>query len=184
MSQGIFEFEHTYRPSPERLETTRRRVLERLGNGPLPCWDIERDPHRGQAVVHTLRNEGYAIPTVMIGGEPHYRYAGYNGMFVKVTKSMQNAYYQTSHWKRVAQERKGHDQFRCVQCGSGDELETHHWRYVLFNEDVLLDLCTLCKSCHDGIHQEARGSRGIHFPRHVSSDIANQLQSNANSLEQ
>lgn len=181
MTQQIFTWNapqrimETPRPAAERAEGKRQRVLERLAEGPQTCVTIERDPHRGQAVVRELRQRGHIIDTVILDGEPHYVYHGRRAMCVAVTAAMQEAYYQTSHWRSIARDRKQIDNWRCVQCGISDELETHHWRYTLFGEDVRLDLCTLCQPCHKGIHHEARGSRGIHFPRFVSQEVAAQI---------
>jgi hypothetical protein len=168
------------RPEIRNEEGKLRTMLERLSAGPLSTFEAERldyngqEVHRGQAVIGSLRAQGYLIDLVMIDGVNHYVLRGKVNL-VRVTPTMQDRYYATKHWRNLAAERKEHDGYTCQQCGSKDDLETHHWRYRLFAESLLHDLITFCKACHQAIHEACRGS-SIHFPRQVSEEIANQIE--------
>ena len=157
-------------PDNETSSGKRRRVLERLKQGPMTCVQMEKIFHRGQAVVHTLRQRGHIIATVLVDGEPSYVWQKFE-QTVQVSKTMQEAYYATPHWRYTARLRKEVDGWRCVQCKSSLELETHHWQYSLFKEDVQRDLITLCHVCHGATHEHISGSE-VHFPRTVTLDIA------------
>lgn len=62
-------------------------------------------------------------------------------------------YLQTDHWKQVRNKRMEIDGYKCVICGATDDLQVHHCFYErLWNEDVDVDLMTLCKPCHKRIH--------------------------------
>ena len=117
---------------------------------------------------------GHQIETVELSSGPHYVYCGFLPQ-EKVTRSLQEAYYRSPHWREVSCQRKQLDNFACVQCSGKRELETHHWRYELFNEDVLKDLVTLCQECHQKLHRTIAGSR-VHFPRYVSVELADLLR--------
>lgn len=62
-------------------------------------------------------------------------------------------YLQTDHWKQVRNKRMEMDSHKCVICGATDDLQVHHCSYErLWNENVDVDLMTLCKPCHKRIH--------------------------------
>jgi hypothetical protein len=163
-------------PMPQIYNSSEKRqeMLDRLKAGPLSTVEAELFHHRGQATIRRLREEGHIIETVQIGGVAHYRYVGHEQK-VRVTPEMQAAYYLTPHWRQTSLQRKQLDGFRCQECKIGENLETHHWRYELFNEDVQRELITLCRTCHENIHLCASGSREMHFPRFVSEEIARRI---------
>ena len=124
-------------------------ILSILRNGrPLSCFEVESRWHRGQAAIYNLRQDGHVIDTIR--GE--YRYRGFSGEMKTVSKHIQQKYYETSHWRSTARQRKEIDSFRCIQCSSENNLETHHWVYNLFEEDMS-ELSTLCRPCHLFIHE-------------------------------
>lgn len=84
---------------------------------------------------------------------------------VAVTEPMKLAYYETEHWRRLAQRRRLHDGDRCVICHAMDELQVHHICYVLFDEHIN-DLMTVCRPHHEKIHQHSR----IKFPSGMTPD--------------
>ena len=160
---------------PERVSTAKRAaVLQRLKEGPVSCHDADHIVHRGQAVVGDLKDRGHLIDTVSLNGQLCYIYQGYRPR-VKVTQTMQDAYYETQHWKQLARLRKDRDGWQCVQCGCKENLDTHHWRYNLFAESLESDLITLCKPCHKAVHIAVSGS-SVHFPRRVDEAIAARLR--------
>lgn len=140
--------------------------------GFITCFDAERIVHRGQAVVGEMKARGHQIDTTAVGidGFLGYIYRGFVAGMKRVSKSARERYYATAHWKRTAFERKEIDGFQCVQCKSSEGLETHHWRYNLFAENVQRDLITLCRQCHETMHQDISGSK-VHFPRYVDETL-------------
>lgn len=148
-----------------------QQILDRLQAGPAASSELKDVCHRFSACVHRLRQQGYEI-FVSNDPDPVHRLIAYESM-VEVTPEMKQAYYETLHWKQKAQERKRFDGFRCCHCRSVFDLQTHHWVYDLFEED-LGDLCTLCDTCHGRIHEY--GQVKIHFPRYVTPEIAARLQ--------
>lgn len=67
-----------------------------------------------------------------------------------------NEYINSMLWQEKRTERLKIDNFRCAKCGSVYNLQVHHLRYpkLLGTEKAESDLITLCKSCHEGIHQQ------------------------------
>jgi hypothetical protein len=159
------EFDATSDSYTERLN----EILDCLKVRSMSCVEVETRWHRGQAAVGSLRAMGHQIDT----RRGFYVYVGFNPDMVKA-KPHQQKYYETRHWKCKSAERKAFDNYRCVQCGSSENLETHHWKYDLFAED-LRDLCTLCAECHASIHDAVRGS-SVHFPRYVTKQIRDRIE--------
>ena len=163
-------------PMPEirNAQGQRSAVLTRLRSGPLSTFDAERIVHRGQATIGQLRNDGHRIDSVNLDGVDQYVYRGHSPT-IKVVKTMQAAYYETSHWCRTAADRKDFDHRSCCQCGSAELLQTHHWRYNLFAESVEFDLITLCRECHLRLHESIKGSC-VHFPRRIDTALAARIE--------
>jgi hypothetical protein len=170
----VLEVAPLKRTTNRESSENRQKMLERLKAGPLSTFDAERIVHRGQAVIGSLRERGHIIELTDINGVPSYRYIGHEPR-VKVTQELQEAYYQTAHWRELARRRKELDGFRCQECKTAEALETHHWRYELFQEDLQHDLITFCRDCHQAVHRCAGGS-GMHFPRSVSEEIAQRIR--------
>ncbi len=126
---------------------------------------------RPAAYVKQLRLKGYEILTQRRGKIALYTLLGFTPQ-VEVTDEMKSAYYMTEHWRTMRSVRLNYDNFRCCICQANQLLQVHHWRYDLFDED-LMDLLTLCESCHERIHEYANVQ--VHFPHFVSPDIAQRL---------
>lgn len=163
-------------PSSEGLAAKAKVILRALKSGPITTVEAETIVHRGQAVIHQLREQGHRIDTIRIKGQLHYQWLGFSRV-VKVDPSLEKQYYETSHWRSISLERKRIDGFRCKQCGSLDELQTHHWRYNLFMESLRYDLITLCRDCHVSVHEAVSGS-SVHFPNYVCESIAERIRNN------
>lgn len=82
---------------------------------------------------------------------------------------MQSEFYQeyirSEAWREKAQERMRVDHYRCVMCGRSVDrcksLQVHHVTYRnLGHEDVMKDLCTVCGSCHQKLHNYYDRERG------------------------
>lgn len=163
----------------DAYEYKARWILDALRKGPVGCRDIESMEfdgtrlHRAQAVICSMRGKGHKIDTVKINGFDCYVYRGFEPRIC--SKPYKELYYTTKHWREKARTRKERDCFRCVQCGSESDLETHHWRYHLFNESVEHDLITLCSLCHQNIHDAMKGS-SVHFPLTITEQEAERIQ--------
>lgn len=62
-------------------------------------------------------------------------------------------YLQTEHWKNKKIEKLKSTSFMCEKCNSKKDLQVHHISYENKGNENLSDLRTLCKSCHQKIHQ-------------------------------
>jgi len=63
-------------------------------------------------------------------------------------------YLESDKWARTRQTRLDIDSNECVKCGEKNKLEIHHITYKrLFNENIY-DLVTLCRSCHQEVHDK------------------------------
>ena len=154
-------------------------IIKALESGPVGCRQLEGMEfdgsrlHRAQAVICTMRNKGHIIETQRVNGVECYIYKGFEPRLD--SKPFKNLYYTTKHWRTKSRLRKEMDAFICRQCGSCENLETHHWRYNLFNESEIHDLITLCKRCHEMIHEAVSGS-SIHFPLTITEDEAKRIE--------
>lgn len=80
------------------------------------------------------------------------------------------AYIRSPAWAEVRRRRLQIDGGLCVMCkrpvGGAVEWNTHHLHYrTLGHEDVITDVCTLCKDCHDKIHNYYDRIGGIQSSR-------------------
>ena len=62
-------------------------------------------------------------------------------------------YYETSKWFNLRMSVIERDSFQCVNCGSRDSLQVHHLTYERFKKEQMEDLVTLCKTCHNLLHE-------------------------------
>lgn len=65
----------------------------------------------------------------------------------------QTQYYESLVWQEKRNIRLKIDNYQCAICGSTQNLHVHH-KYGLQFDDPEEDLITLCKSCHELVHQE------------------------------
>ena len=163
----------------EAYEYKAKCILDALRRGPVGCRELESMEfdgsrlHRAQAVICSMRGKGHLIDTIKIDGLDCYVHRGFESRIC--SKPFKELYYSTKHWRMMSRARKELDEFSCVQCGSVQELETHHWRYHLFNESIEHDLVTLCGSCHRNIHDAVKGS-SVHFPSTITEQEAERIQ--------
>lgn len=69
-------------------------------------------------------------------------------------------YLESEEWKEKRAQRLDIDDNKCKICASEDGLQAHHITYKnVYHEDVHLDLITLCKRCHQRIHQQAEANK-------------------------
>lgn len=89
----------------------------------------------------------------------------------RVTPELKSAYYCSSHWKSVRQNRFLKDGGRCVVCQCRAVLQCHHLHYKsLFNEKPE-HLLTVCSKCHRVIHESCR----LKFPSGIPTQYAHLL---------
>lgn len=74
-----------------------------------------------------------------------------------------NEFLKTEEWKQIAQMVKERDGYKCVICGSTENLNAHH---IGYDGDCLdeNDIVTLCNRCHECLHD------GIETMRDAVSD--------------
>lgn len=89
---------------------------------------------------------------------------------VEVTEAIKEAYYLSSHWIQKRQIRMEHDRFSCVLCEEEASLQVHHVVYNLFAERNR-ELMTVCKCCHQGIHEASR----LAFPSGMKTEHVERL---------
>ncbi|MBA2754805.1 MAG: HNH endonuclease [Chloroflexia bacterium] len=68
-------------------------------------------------------------------------------------------YLNSYNWQQRRQfilQRDGH---RCRQCGDAYRLEVHHLTYRRLGREHPNDLMTLCRPCHESVHQRIKQSR-------------------------
>lgn len=70
-------------------------------------------------------------------------------------------YIQSPEWQEKAKQRRSLDGNKCHICGSHDNLQVHHITYErLGREDIEHDLITLCKDCHEIVHENKNAILG------------------------
>lgn len=58
-------------------------------------------------------------------------------------------YLMSPEWQKKRSERLRLDQYKCQKCGRPMDLQVHHLNYDhVGNENIYIDLITLCKYCH------------------------------------
>ena len=65
-------------------------------------------------------------------------------------------YLKTEKWKALKRERLEIDSYTCQQCGCDVDYYSSHCHHItyknLYNENVNTQLTTLCKECHNMVH--------------------------------
>ena len=69
------------------------------------------------------------------------------------------AYLDSPEWAVVRKKRLDYDNNKCVVCDSELNLEVHHKTYVRLKHEALMDLETLCRTCHENRHKPLFSSR-------------------------
>ena len=62
-------------------------------------------------------------------------------------------YINSPKWKAKRQMVLERDNFRCRKCGTGKNLDVHHITYEHLGNEPLDDLVTLCRCCHEEVHE-------------------------------
>ena len=61
-------------------------------------------------------------------------------------------YIQTQAWEEMRQKVFRRDGFKCVICNEAKDLNVHHITYENLGAEKVSDLVTLCRNCHEEIH--------------------------------
>ena len=61
-------------------------------------------------------------------------------------------YLESPQWQRKRSERLAIDRKQCVLCGELNNLHVHHVTYERLFHEKMSDLMTVCKSCHEVLH--------------------------------
>lgn len=73
-------------------------------------------------------------------------------------------YMESEEWKLLRSKVITRDNFVCQICSSPYSLVVHHITYIRFTKELLPDLTTLCRSCHQDLHNNLGTSRLISYP--------------------
>jgi len=74
-----------------------------------------------------------------------------NGMMY-IPAWMKASYLNSPEWKALRAKRLSLDNHRCTVCNASSKLECHHITYERLTMEKLSDVTTLCRSCHQKIH--------------------------------
>lgn len=69
-------------------------------------------------------------------------------------KSPHSDYLESPEWIAIRDERLKQDNYQCVMCGTGKNLEVHHLTYERLGAEKLEDLRTFCRECHKKVHDK------------------------------
>lgn len=70
-------------------------------------------------------------------------------------------YLASQHWQRIRSAAIARDGGKCVDCGSNQGLQVHHWQYRDSPyQTQLRDVYTVCRSCHEKTHDIKRNASG------------------------
>lgn len=67
-------------------------------------------------------------------------------------KEDKKKYMRSPEWDIIRTAVKNRDNNQCVVCSSNKRLEAHHITYKRLGNEKLSDLITLCRNCHQAIH--------------------------------
>lgn len=151
-----------------------KEVIVTLRRRDLPKYEFERR-HLGSRLAPTidiLRNAwGFQIDGDGSKENPYrLRNRTMGPTRVRVTPGLKSAYYDSDHWKETRELRLCRDNYCCIQCNNPDDLQVHHLRYRLF-EEQLDELQTLCRFHHEMVHENSR----LSFPSGMAIDKARML---------
>ena len=80
-------------------------------------------------------------------------------------------YLQTPHWKQKRLDAIKYYFGKCCLCNSKDNLDVHHKSYNNLFAEPISDLIVLCRSCHNGQHEEVRRIKKDALEKSMEEDI-------------
>lgn len=57
-------------------------------------------------------------------------------------------------WRSLRSKVLRRDSYLCQSCSNDQELEVHHISYKNFGNESLSELVTVCRTCHQSIHDQ------------------------------
>jgi len=66
-------------------------------------------------------------------------------------------YLKSPQWKEISERCKSRAGYKCECCGSSDNLNTHHYNYLMAYKERHCDLFCLCNACHYSYHKKVKG---------------------------
>lgn len=74
---------------------------------------------------------------------------------IYISKEEKQSYLHSNEWNIIRKARLAIDRYTCTKCGNqGVSLEVHHLNYRSWKHENMEDLTSLCRDCHQSIHDE------------------------------
>lgn len=81
-------------------------------------------------------------------------------------------YIKSHYWQYIKYQVLIRDNYRCVMCGSENNLCVHHKTYDFVGDEHLDELVTLCRKCHYKIHKTNK----ISYEQQIYIDANNEME--------
>jgi len=86
--------------------------------------------------------------------EVNFKEEEYKPSFIlQIDKNEKERYLNSAKWKNKRQQVLNRDNYACQSCGS-IATEVHHLHYRNFGNEPLDELISLCRECHEKIHEK------------------------------
>lgn len=79
-------------------------------------------------------------------------------------RARKKLYLQSDKWRTKRLERLAIDGCRCQSCGATGPLEVHHKTYKNLEHEPMSDLVSLCRDCHQDVHDKYGYDYSDSFP--------------------
>ena len=87
----------------------------------------------------------------------------YKSLYSPIMYSNKQLYFNSSQWKLARSRILQRDNFNCKRCGTDNHLEVHHLTYIRFGRELSSDLVTLCRNCHQAVHNHHGYKHHIYY---------------------
>jgi queuine/archaeosine tRNA-ribosyltransferase len=84
-------------------------------------------------------------------------------LFSPIRYSNKQRYLNSDQWKLVRSRILKRDNFSCKRCGNVHRIEVHHLTYIRFGRELPSDLVTLCRDCHQAVHDHHGYKHHIYY---------------------
>lgn len=80
-------------------------------------------------------------------------------------RSYKQAYIKSPKWNLLRKQILHRDNYTCQKCNATNiSLEVHHIRYANFGNEQLSDLVSVCRDCHQSIHNQYGYDYNTNYP--------------------